>query len=206
MTAARGADRREVGKRGLVTRRKFLDALLSAVMTEDWLDVSVVQLAAQVKSAPGTFYQNFPSLGAAFDELYASLVERGEPLPAQVEAIARTRALEQGLVFTYTPPASHIAAYVQRVPIVPAVQWTGQNAAAVKELLGERFRELAEDGREEPDASGELLDADGSRLWPVHTGWWLLAGPGEEVSLLSPAVFAARYRAATIEERMGASS
>ncbi|HEY6115939.1 MAG TPA: hypothetical protein VI172_08275 [Candidatus Dormibacteraeota bacterium] len=65
--------------------------------------------------------------------------------------------------------------YQRRVVQVQAVQWTGENAAELRELFGSDFHVLDEQDRansDDPDATAELIEIPDARWRLMYVGDW----------------------------------
>lgn len=76
-TESSGTDGRVPGRRGLETRRRFLDQTRDLVETTNYRDLKVVDIAREVGSSPGTFYQYFADVESAVLALADELAEEG---------------------------------------------------------------------------------------------------------------------------------
>jgi AcrR family transcriptional regulator len=108
-----GAAGRPLSARGLVTRRKLLDAAEAVFSDVGYVDASIVKITEAAGVGQGTFYLYFDSKRAIFDELVRDLNQRVRHAMKDASSQGETR-LEQELLgfqayFRFT--AEHPALY-----------------------------------------------------------------------------------------------
>jgi AcrR family transcriptional regulator len=98
-------DGRALGKRGVQTRRRLLDATAEMLETHGIRDLRVVDIARAVGSSPATFYQYFRDVEEAVLALAEEVGDEVEPLIACLESpwdahagLDDARALVSGFV------------------------------------------------------------------------------------------------------------
>lgn len=87
-------DGRALGQRGAATRSRLLDATGELLETHGVRDLRVVDIARQVGTSPGTFYQYFRDVE---DAVLALAVEVGEDLAPTEEVLGRDWSGPEGL-------------------------------------------------------------------------------------------------------------
>lgn len=199
------AEGRRLGRVGIDTRADLLAALKETAQDTAWHQVKVVDIAARANCSPATFYQYFPSLGAAFDTLCEQIIEAREELAPRILKIAELRALETGRPLNYTPPApdpAQVGYFVPRHAVIAAVTWTGENEAEVQKLTGSSdFWALDEDDRsnsDDPEATATLMTSKHSEWKLVYTGWVVVRDAHGDLDVLTGEEFAARCEAAPV--------
>jgi AcrR family transcriptional regulator len=105
MDPAVALDGRALGKRGVQTRRRLLDATAEMLETHGIRDLRVVDIARAVGSSPATFYQYFRDVEEAVLALAEEVGDEVEPLIACLESdwdahagLDDARALVSGFV------------------------------------------------------------------------------------------------------------
>jgi AcrR family transcriptional regulator len=78
-------DGRPLGKRGIATRRRLLDATAHLLGTHGVRDVRVVDIAREVGTSPATFYQYFGDVESAVLALAEEVGEQAAPLGELLE-------------------------------------------------------------------------------------------------------------------------
>lgn len=78
-------DGRTLGRRGLETRRKLLEATEELLATQSLRDVRVVDIARKVGTSPATFYQYFKDVEEAVLALSAEVVQDITPIASEIE-------------------------------------------------------------------------------------------------------------------------
>jgi AcrR family transcriptional regulator len=98
-------DGRALGKRGVETRRRLLDATRSLLETHGIRDLRVVDIAREVGTSPATFYQYFRDVEEAVLALAAEVGDEVQPLARLVNepwdgagGLDSARALVDGFV------------------------------------------------------------------------------------------------------------
>lgn len=80
---------------------------------------------------------------------------------------------------------------------ISAVQWTGENAAAMAAFAGTAFHMIDEEDRvQDPDATAEVLDDRHSTWQPLHVGDWVIRGNAAGIRMMGAAEFRERYEEA----------
>lgn len=75
-----------------------------------------------------------------------------------------------------------------------AIQWTGENTAAVTAFAAERFAETApEDRTNDPDSTAALLESDHDSWFDLHVGDWIVRREGGWFGVLDDEDFTDRY-------------
>jgi len=87
-------DGRALGKRGVATRRRLLDATATLLATQGIRELRVVEIARAVGTSPATFYQYFRDVD---DAVLALAEEVAEDLNPVAEVLARPWDGEAGL-------------------------------------------------------------------------------------------------------------
>lgn len=105
MEDAVAIDGRALGRRGVQTRRRLLDATAELLETHGIRDLRVVDIAREVGSSPATFYQYFPDVETAVLALTQEVGDDLSPLVALLEprwdadhGLDNARALVAGFV------------------------------------------------------------------------------------------------------------
>ncbi len=105
MDQIQALDGRALGKRGVETRRRLLDATRSLLETHGIRDLRVVDIAREVGTSPATFYQYFRDVEEAVLALAAEVGDEVQPLARLVNepwdgaaGLDSARALVDGFV------------------------------------------------------------------------------------------------------------
>jgi AcrR family transcriptional regulator len=108
-----GTDGRELGAKGLETRRRLLDAAEEVFAELGFYDASIVKITEAAGVAQGTFYQYFASKQEVFEELVRDLNARVRHAMQESAAQGRDRIEQERLGFRgyFRFTAEHPALY-----------------------------------------------------------------------------------------------
>jgi AcrR family transcriptional regulator len=94
-----GAAGRPLSARGLVTRRRLLDAAEAVFSELGYVEASIVKITEAAGVGQGTFYLYFDSKRAVFDELVRDLNQRVRHAMKEASSRGRTRVEQELLGF-----------------------------------------------------------------------------------------------------------
>lgn len=86
-----------------------------------------------------------------------------------------------------------VTRYRPRPTPVQALQWTGDNAAAMTAFAAERFAEIAPADRTDPDSTAALLETDHDSWFDLHVGDWVVRRAGGWFGVIDDAEFRDQY-------------
>ena len=168
----RGADGRELSRRGARTRARQLEAAEQVFADVGYHDASIVKITESAGVAQGTFYLYFESKKQVFDELVRDLNRRVRHAMKEGSSKGTTRLESELLGFAayFRFTAEHTALY----RIIRQAEFVSP------EMLHYHYDKLAEgyvEALREAAASGEIGEVD------AEVTAWALMGMGELIGM-----------------------
>ncbi|WP_327671872.1 MULTISPECIES: hypothetical protein [unclassified Streptomyces] len=91
--------------------------------------------------------------------------------------------------------------YRPRPTPIRALQWTGDNAAAMTAFAAERFAETDPEDRTDPDSTAALLESDHDSWFDLHIGDWVIRRAGGWFGVIDDTEFQDQYEPETDSEQ-----